>query len=384
MKIKHSITANEISEAGLIDAFAEDVASYRIEDPQELRGIDRWLLASQFQKSVRRGLSDRAVSAALALARIDREYLWRRIRVIALEDVGLGNLGLVATVLAIAGKAKLHRNLGEDRIIVAITTKLAESLKNRTACDVACIAQYAPAPNASRRNVVYADAKTWVKFVASSDEPTWKRALAFQLIGGLSVRSGAHFETLSRFDLKALQEALDKLECTQLVRYVAIKGRGVEGLNTAFPLAYCLTRHCTWIETNDASQPESTEMIGPLFAATFCMYTRAGNQANALLVRRDIGLCRELMRTGTRVPARALGYLLFQTEGSVLNRKLDCSVSRGLLQEVEHAELAHLGIIDGGPHLRSMLKARMPALNDVRREVARMFNAQQTLPGFEL
>lgn len=377
-----STAASDIRDTDLIDAFVEDLTTSYSDGSKELRKFDRWLLASQLQKSVRRGLSNLAVSTALALARLDREYLWRRIRIIALEDIGLANLGLVATTLAIAGKAKLHRDLGEELVVASITSRLAKSLKNRAACDVSCIAQYAPVPDEWRRSVVRAGASVWKDLATSSDQPTWKRALAFHLIGGLSVRKDAGFETLSRFDLKVLLETLDELECPPLIRHIALRGRGTEGLNTSVPLAYDLTRNSTWIERSDRSWPESLEMIGSLLAATFCMYTRSGNQANSLLVRRDATLCRELALAGVRVPARAVGFLLFQAEGSVLDRRLDCQVSRDLQDEVEHAELLHIGIADQGAYLRSMLEVRMPALNDARREVARMFDAQQSLPGF--
>ena len=77
-----------------------------------------WLLAALLQKSIRRGRTDLALAAANGLLAYRPERLWRRLAVIAVEDVGLGNLDSVyLAVAAAAGWRKLSRRHDHHRRI---------------------------------------------------------------------------------------------------------------------------------------------------------------------------------------------------------------------------------------------------------------------------
>ena len=52
---------------------------------------DRWLLASALQKAIRRGSVGIAVGTALEVLDLNASYLWRRLCVVALEDIGFGD-----------------------------------------------------------------------------------------------------------------------------------------------------------------------------------------------------------------------------------------------------------------------------------------------------
>ena len=106
--------------------------------PPPTNTSDRWLLASQLQKAIRRGHRAFAGEAAARLVELDPQYLWRRLRVIAVEDIGLANMPLVATTLAIGGKRALQKRLGEYRVLHHIVAELCGSIKNRTACELSC------------------------------------------------------------------------------------------------------------------------------------------------------------------------------------------------------------------------------------------------------
>src|SRR6187200_1490436 len=51
----------------------------------------KWLYASALQKSVRRGMTHCAIRFAIQLHSIDEAYCWRRLAIIALEDIGFGD-----------------------------------------------------------------------------------------------------------------------------------------------------------------------------------------------------------------------------------------------------------------------------------------------------
>ncbi len=53
---------------------------------------DRWIASSLLQKSIRRGDVEVAQRAACMLHAFDRSAIWRRLIVVACEDVGAGNI----------------------------------------------------------------------------------------------------------------------------------------------------------------------------------------------------------------------------------------------------------------------------------------------------
>ncbi len=67
--------------------------------------VDKWLAASALQKAIRRGNEVEALLCARLIVDVDRQRLWRRLAVIAMEDVGIADIDAVAdTVLAARSK----------------------------------------------------------------------------------------------------------------------------------------------------------------------------------------------------------------------------------------------------------------------------------------
>lgn len=79
-------------------------------DRQTVHGLPSDEVRSSLHKHVRRGRVEMAVRSALELARTDDDHeaeMWRRLRVLAAEDVGLGSPSAVATVAALHDSALL-------------------------------------------------------------------------------------------------------------------------------------------------------------------------------------------------------------------------------------------------------------------------------------
>src|SRR6266567_2853282 len=57
---------------------------------------DRWIASSLLQKSIRRGEVELAQRAACTLHAFDRSAIWRRLVVIACEDIGVGDIHALA------------------------------------------------------------------------------------------------------------------------------------------------------------------------------------------------------------------------------------------------------------------------------------------------
>ena len=85
---------------------ADDLARYSPERKPDQLEADKWVLASAFQKAIRRADIKTAQSCTTSLLLIDKQMLWRRTMVIALEDVGVGNASLATEVIAASADSK--------------------------------------------------------------------------------------------------------------------------------------------------------------------------------------------------------------------------------------------------------------------------------------
>jgi hypothetical protein len=105
---------------------------------------DPWVVSSLLQKSIRRGETEIARCAALTLFNHRGSSVWRRLMVIAFEDVGIGSLDVVTTTVAAAGDSAWRKNHGGDlKLAVYLAGLLAEAPKDRSA-DYLCDAKDHP------------------------------------------------------------------------------------------------------------------------------------------------------------------------------------------------------------------------------------------------
>ena len=97
----------------------------------------RWVVTSALQKSIRRGNVAMAYKAAMWLHRVNPNQVWNRLRVIACEDVGIGDLGAVFDTLYVSGKIKWReRNGGDEHVLAYIIERLCKAVKSRLADDI--------------------------------------------------------------------------------------------------------------------------------------------------------------------------------------------------------------------------------------------------------
>jgi hypothetical protein len=308
-----------------------------------------------------------ATDVAIALHGVDTEYAWRRLRVIALEDVGLGDAETVASVMAVAGKRQIRDVLGDLRLFVALVQSLAVAMKDRTACDLLCWIELSP-DVARFRNMLLLDQGCWESLALDSDAEMWQRVAALQLIAGFTVRTPAGYRAISKANTEALWRVVERLQLHPMVAFAALKGSGTESLNVALPYAYLL-REAASIRpiVSHEIEAQSPLRIGGLIASSFCMHTRAGLRALRLFLHDSADIRDLLIQAGATNAVKALGFVLFQIESGLLDRVEDYAPRVRI--EAERAELAHFGITDNGTCavLRMMLKERMPQLNKARK-----------------
>lgn len=96
-------------------------------------------VSSALQKCIRRGLSEEAVFYAQGILNsTETEYLWRRLPVIALEDIGIANPLLCAQVLHFCRFKEARLLISQKRGLSMLVERMASGLKSRTMCDMVC------------------------------------------------------------------------------------------------------------------------------------------------------------------------------------------------------------------------------------------------------
>jgi hypothetical protein len=128
--------------------FGEDFA-WELTQPIELNhrtlDVDPWIASSAFQKAIRRGDCRSAQCAALALLSQRSAAFWRRVIVVAFEDVGAGSTPTVVHKALIAANKKQRQTIADERTIAAnLVRLLANSPKNRAAEQLLTAANFHP------------------------------------------------------------------------------------------------------------------------------------------------------------------------------------------------------------------------------------------------
>jgi replication-associated recombination protein RarA len=101
---------------------------------------------SAMQKSIRRGDSLTAQRALRTLYQHDPSSTWRRLLIIACEDVGIGELGTVIITAARSANTKTLREMGRDEAAALATAQmLDEAPKDRSANLLFAVALHDPA-----------------------------------------------------------------------------------------------------------------------------------------------------------------------------------------------------------------------------------------------
>jgi len=94
----------------LLRYFQDNISSLAVEHslpPAAHLRVDRWVASSALQKAIRRGETQIALNAGLTYLTLNAASFWRRLPIIALEDIGVGADRVVMDVLI--GAAYAHR-----------------------------------------------------------------------------------------------------------------------------------------------------------------------------------------------------------------------------------------------------------------------------------
>lgn len=275
----------------------------------------KWRYVSCLQKSVRRGHWQSALIAADALLAVDPRYCWRRLKVIALEDVGLAAPVECALVLQAVRDSNFRRKLGERRCLAALVDGLATAVKDRSLTHLLLLNHNRPPPP-----------PMWAKYV-------------------------------------------DSLELPWLIAYLAKRGRSAEKLGVQVPLLYDRMPSETEVITLPPD-PYGDEIIAGLPACAFDQHTSEGKRSIAYFTV-ACNAVREFYERNRIDKLKTAGIALFFLEGRVLDRKLEWAGRTELCAESRVFTCMFRGFetVEQIDELTQIISENRAQLNDVRRRI---------------
>jgi MgsA AAA+ ATPase C terminal len=248
---------------------AREIDSYSA-PPAEPIAADPWLISSLLQKSSRRGETAIAQRAALTLSKLRGAAIWRRLIVIAFEDIGIGSVDAVTVTVAAAGDSAWRRAHGGDvRLAIEVARILAEAPKDRSA-DYLVGAKDHPLLAGVAQEMTSASLTTRLSRIGSRALDLPHRAVATFLASGMGTRGADREALLSAFDDLGVSQ-----ELVAATGIAAVRTR--EPITVMVPLIWLTARDCNR-QVRDRPVPPLVESGDvPLYALD--QHTRLGREA---------------------------------------------------------------------------------------------------------
>ena len=324
------------------------------------RVADKWLLSSAVQKLIRRGQSERAVKAALQLHHIDPGYLPRRLPIIALEDVGIADLILcfdVLHALGVQGFRSAAKGSEQRRVLANLVSRLALSIKSRSACDIFCLAHADRVASIAAAKFFRSSERGLVEIATDRRASLTSRALSLHLLSGMSVEEGRWHRSVSRFNGGAVSEVAKRLELPEIITCLMVEGRNTDGLAAMLPLVLEAVADGTELRIKYSEVRQGLSRERPILglpAFSVDMYTRVGKKAIAEFSRTILERHPHLFAAvpDVRQHAKIMEMAIFHAEGSKLDRWLENKTLAEYRERIEQAELRALGLPDPASRLQ--------------------------------
>jgi hypothetical protein len=328
---------------------------------------DPWIVSSLLQKSIRRSETDIAQRAALTLFKLKGAAIWRRLMVIAFEDVGIGSIDALTATVAAAGDSAWRKNHGGDlRLAAYLAGLLAEAPKDRSA-DYLCDAKDHPML-----------ANFWRAMETTSLELRLSQVRDRAL--GLPLRAVAALSALgigSRGDisrtggLEALLTAFHELKVPEeLVAATGIAAaRTREPITAIVPLIWLSARNSENRVCDCAVPPLVKTDDVPLYALD--KHTRSGREAIWRFACENDSVRACLTRFVPASQRRSAAYVAaFYVDAAPIARRLMWDQSEALEAFGIERDLLHAGLpAEGIQPLLKVMRANIAHLNELRAQV---------------
>lgn len=362
MVFEHALT--EYLVEGLRDALSA---------PRELPSItpmpvDQYIAMSALQKAIRRDRPDIALSAAWTLMRANPRGLWRRLGVIAFEDIGIANIDLVGWVVAVMKDKRLRAAAGGDeRVLAFLVSEMCASHKDRSTDDLFIAAL----PHRDSGIVDELISMTPTQRIASDINVT--RSLEERAIAAwLSIGTDKIEDDILPMVSGCIDGYFDTLAVAGVPRTSVEIGRlGFRRAGTILPVLFPLLHQEAGNCIRDIKDDDFPEecMIGSVPSWALDLFTRRGLAAYALYAKRSDRFRGYLRRAGTdgTQAKRIVGNLLFRVEGGLVRHRLQWPMAKRLR---ETADTIGNGVPpEAVAESMALVREEIGLINHCRREV---------------
>lgn len=341
-------------------------------EPEQARPLARpispWLATALLQKSIRRGRNGLAKSAAAILLDTAPEKLFRRLSIIAVEDVGLGDLDAVyLTIAAMAQRKRLFPRFGGWRVTSFVIDRLCSAAKCRATDDLTEIVHFDRTWDGERIELAGKSTRELFALVAGT-EPFEVRAIALTYAMGTGTPAGWSRLPARRGSPKGVFDFMDETGFPHTLVAICREAYRQTGETIAayLPLVHAEFDPRVASVVPDDLPPEV--IIDDIPGWAIDKFTREGRRALSAFLSRDYPTAKWLK---AHVPARdrleALGGALFHVESGLVDRRLVWPLGRRLQQTAN--ERSFPLSTDEAQHFLALLRADLPLLDKERGHV---------------
>lgn len=320
----------------ILNELEADIAAKQPDTLTPMPG-DKWLLSSCWQKAVRQGDVEIAQRAASALWRQDRQSLYRRLHIVALEDIGVGDLCTMVKVLTATASAIWRRRVGDERVALHLTQLMCGAVKNRMSDELFSQAERASEYGSLRQELSKAGDALLIEQAAHEGSPLIERALALWYLAGTKKFPSDVMPGRVGNPVKAVEVLRGLNAPTDLVEScISVMGRTSWPLSIFMPLIWQeVQKHKPELYVRSAVIPKVPDVEGiPVYAGD--LFTRVGQ-----------GSIRQFQRAVPELrgySVRQVGLALFYTEGCKIDKALTCDSLEEFRKAGEVADIEGAGL----------------------------------------
>lgn len=323
-----------------------------------LLAADKYILASGFQKSIRRGDAQKTASFALSLAYADRRMLWRRLLVTGFEDIGIANPALIAEIVAVSQNPAFRRKVGDVEVALYLAKKMAASVKSRYLTEAIFLTDLGQSLSKARQSLPKASNRKLSSIILDPEQPAPARFLALWGLAGTKLYAAKGFSRDG--DMDAAVKTLRKLPLPahQIEASIAALKSMQWPLPLFLPLALATVQgeELAIHKEQPVSSPEFEDV--PMYAID-PLYTRLGQGCLRQLQKQAAGL-------KGYSPAQ-MGECLFFIEGENLDCRLTSPHLEAFRQDSIDALMQDLGLAkEDHQTLKRCLIKYFDRFNDIR------------------
>lgn len=282
----------------LCEQLADRLATYKPPQQNYVPLPERWIAMSLLQKASRRGDTKEALRAGRYLLNFDYRMFWRRLCVIAWEDISFGDFDLCGMVTAAAGSKRWREKVGgEWKVASYLIRQLCAVPKNRVTDDIVTIVDHNVSLEDIREELAIASVDTVQSIANISSAPFSHRVIAaWYALGTDKFASDVLYRR--KGDVERFFTCFDTDQCPEHV--LAICRVGLSRSGTILPAFIPLL----WNDWRQVSEPLgvksdndlSTYQLGTIPRYAFDGHTRAGRRYLYWLVNQSTEL-REYLHT---------------------------------------------------------------------------------------